>query len=169
MRNGAIDWEFLNQFSSEETKSKLDIKFVDTADEVNLEVLTDQKKITYSTYIYAFDVHGLKALMDFDGSVKSQIAIGIQEDSEFKEVLSYNILKMLQSGVVRNLMQKWVYKKPKDQSRRIFVEDAEQIGVGNLYFPSSVLIVGIAACILLAIAERMKRKWEVKKKYMEQK
>ncbi len=131
---------------------------LDTAEEIVSEMLSNPKSVSFSSYIYAHETEGVEAVMDFNDRLPSQAGIGLRHDSEFLDAFDHHILNMHQSGLVRKLMQKWIFKKPDDYSDRIFVEEADAIEPENLYFPASVLAVGVALGVIFSVGEKIKRR-----------
>ncbi len=133
----------------------LPVEHYDTSYEVAGNVLDHENKAAYTSNLFAHERRGLEAVMDFEGRSPLQVGIGLQKGSELEGILNYHILDMLQSGLVRKMFQKWILKKPRDNSLRIFVEEAEVIELESLYFPASFLGLGIVIGCLQALAEKL--------------
>ncbi len=95
-------------------------------------------------------------LRNFDDAASSQLAFGLQKDSELRDMFNYHLNKLRQSGVLKLLMHKWVKEeKPDDWSHRIFQDDAMPLGYENLFFPTMILLVGVSLGMFLLFMEKM--------------
>ncbi len=136
--------------------AKLSIQALPTSLEVLDQVLQNENKVAFTTNLLATEKEGLMAVMDFAGRTPTRVGIGLQKGSELEGSFNYHVLDMHQSGLQRKLFQKWVLKKPKDDSLRIFVEESKPIEAESLYFPTFVLLLGICCGCLVAMAEKSK-------------
>ncbi len=111
-----------------------------------------------SPLTYAGDKE-VEAVTAFKDAFASQLAFGLQKDSEFTAAFNHHLFKMVQSGVLRQLMYKWLEgRRPEDESDRIFTEDATSLGYENLFFPMVVMLVGLAGGLALLVGERWGRR-----------
>ncbi len=94
-------------------------------------------------------------LRSFQDALASQLAFGLQKDSEFREIFDHHILRLRESGALQLLEKKWLRdSSPDDRSDRIFQEEATQLGYDNLFFPAGVLMVGVLSGIVTSCLER---------------
>jgi hypothetical protein len=79
----------------------------------------------------------------FDDTIIGQLAFAFQKNSEIKPLFDYSIIKLMQSGVRKELAFKWLSEyKPNDMSHRIFIEESLALGYEHLFFPTLVMLVG---------------------------
>ncbi len=133
-------------------RSKIKLEVYNTDKEIFESIMTSNRKATFTYYIFGLEM-GSNTVMDFEDRVSSQIGIGLQKDSELTDVFNYHILDMIQGGIVKHLIQKWVFKKPTDYTSRIFGQDAKPIGTENMYFPVSLLSAGVIVCLTVLSIE----------------
>lgn len=135
-------------------------------------MLETPKTATYIVpYSYLNDER-FHVVMDFQERIVSSLGIGLQKDSEFKAIFDYHIDKIKESGIFTKEFDIWILdRKMEDKESRIFVEEPISLGYDNLFFPSSVLMLGIFASFMLMIYEAGRnysasqlRKWHGKRK-----
>ncbi len=109
-----------------------------------------------------FVVHEYKNflfLRNFEDSTSTQLAFGLQKDSEFRKLFDYHIVKLQQSGMLKLLTHKWFSEeKPEDLSGRIFQDAPMPLGYENLFFPIIIILIGtIGGIITLGIEALVSR------------
>ncbi len=93
-------------------------------------------------------------LKHFQDIVTSHLAFAFQKDSEFQNIFNYYIIKTVQSGTMKQLQFKWIENdRPSDYSNRIFQDDALSLGYENLFFPMTVMLLGISATAVIFLLE----------------
>ncbi len=86
----------------------------------------------------------------------SQIAFGLQKNSELRPLLDHHILKLIESGAVSHLRHKWLRRRAPKLERREEKEEGEgalALGYDNLMFPALALLAGIAGGLVSVAAE----------------
>ncbi len=102
--------------------------------------------ITYKDFLF---------LKHFDDAVTTQLAFGLQKDSEFRNLFNFHLNKLKQTGVLKLLVHKWLEEeKPADWSHRIFQDDAMSLGYENLFFPAMIMLIGISAGMFVLGVEK---------------
>ncbi len=130
---------------------------IDTYDEIDEEMKTNPKTVMYMSYFESLRNPDYDSLLHFEEGVPSHVAIGLQPDSELRRCFDFHILQMMENGIVRKILDKWMLGKPKDMSHRIFVEEAQALGYDNLFFPATVLAAGCLVSLILSIFEKLLR------------
>ena len=103
-------------------------------------------------------------VLDITETITSQLAIGLQKDSEFKKLFDYQITKQIQSGLISFLINKWVKAGRLDEIGRISkdpTEAAKSLSYANLLLPFIILSVGIAVGGAIFCTENVKKRIEV--------
>lgn len=126
-----------------------------TAQEYATEQLKDPPKAAlFASHLIVLLHKHLLFLRNFDDSVSTQLAIGLQDDSEFREVFNHQLIKLHQTGVLNLLAHKWLKDdEPDDWSHRIFQEEAWPLGYENLLFLMLVLITGVSCSAFILCVE----------------
>ncbi len=85
------------------------------------------------------------------------MSIALQKDSELRDLIDYHLLKLRQSGILEALRLKWLDgREAGDWSGRIFRgEEPGGVGADNLFFPGSVMSLGIALGSVFLAAEAL--------------
>ncbi len=124
-------------------------------------LLKDPKSVAYDNYLtFIHDSDRLTPLMDFSEVAHGQQGFGLQKDSELKEVLSYYLLKMMESGAMSKIIKRHFDIPPPDWSKQIFiVESPGAIAPANVALLTVILLGGIITATLLACAEVMVNKY----------
>ncbi len=87
---------------------------------------------------------------------EDSIAFGVQKNSEFVDLINYQLLKMESSGLEPFLRNKWLeFRKPEDVCGCNVQDEAQVLGIKNLLFPVSILFSGIVAGLVLIILESL--------------
>ncbi len=116
---------------------------------------TPDSAIFESILTYAGDSE-LEPVVDFEDRLESQLAFGLRQDSELKSMFDHALFKVVQTGLLRELMHKWLEdKRPGDMSSRIFTEEAKPLGYENMFFPCLVMASGLAVALVLVLAEKL--------------
>ncbi len=128
-----------------------------TMDEFLEEQSESPSNAAYFSTIFITIIHkDLLFLKNFDDSVSSQLAFGLQKDSEFKDILNYHINKLRQAGILKLLVHQWIkQEKPDDWSHRIFQDNAMPLGYENLFFPTMILLAGVSFGMFVLFVEKM--------------
>ncbi len=118
-------------------------------------MLLDPTNVVYeSAYTFLGDDR-IKPLLDFQEMIPAHLGFGLQKDSEFKALFDHHFVRLKQSGLLHQLHRKWLEgDAPADISGRIFTQDAFPLGYDNLFFPSFVIAMGVAAAAVMLLAER---------------
>ncbi len=98
-------------------------------------------------------------LKSFCDTVSSQLAFAFQKDSEFRNIFNYHIIKIAQSGMLKQAIFEWINgETPDDLSKQIFQSGAFSLGYENLFFPMMVMLVGITAATLISFVEFLQKR-----------
>ncbi len=129
---------------------------------INKEVLAESKQVYFGTTEEFIGDDRFKELVSFKDKVKKALHLGFQKDSDITDFFDFHLAKLIESGMVNKLVQKWHgQSKPKeDMSDRIFIEDAKPLGPKNLIFPSLCLVACMALSLVILIYERLKVKYK---------
>ncbi len=124
-----------------------------------VDMVRSGKSVIYES-IYPFLGHGdLRVLMGFQDKITTQVGIGLQKDSELKDLFDYHIVKLRETGFMAKMRKKWLeHDTPKDYSDRIFVQEPLVLGFDNLFFPSFLLLVGIFCSVSFSLLEKFARR-----------
>lgn len=103
-------------------------------------------------------------VLDIAETILSQVALGLQKDSEFKNIFDYQITKQIQSGLVAYLINKWVKNGQLDEIGQINKDPSEatnSLSYANLLLPFIILFVGMTFGLSISFVEnfefRLKR------------
>ncbi len=108
----------------------------------------------FGSRITFFGTSILTVLTQFEDHELAQNAIGLQKDSELRDMFNYHILKMRQTGVLDQILQSWLTRRgPSDWSSRIFQDDPIALGYQNLFGPVAVLVAGIGSSFTIILLE----------------
>ena len=83
--------------------------------------------------------------------IYSQVGWGIQQNSEYEELLNWWIHKKQESGVQKRLWEKWTYKA----LEKFWVEEPSALGFGNILFVFLWIAGGIIIALTVVICEFM--------------
>ena len=110
-----------------------------------------------AVFEYALSYAGDNDLVPATGfleTLTTQVAFGLQKDSEFRQIFDHHLYKIFQTGLLRDLRYTWLEgEKPSDMSGRIFQQDAQSLGFENLLFPQLVLLAGLVIGGVLCVVE----------------
>ena len=89
-----------------------------------------------------------------DMSVVS-VGIGLQKDSEFRELFNYLMMKLVEVGIIKRINMKWP-----DTSRDedFSIPEPGSLGFNNLLFPFNLLATGIITAIISVCLEYLFQK-----------
>ena len=94
-------------------------------------------------------------LKNFREATTSQLAFAFQKDSELRDLFNYHLIKITQSGMLKQQMSKWLTdSRPQDNTERIFQDDPLSLGYENLLFPMTIMMLGMAGATLIFILEQ---------------
>ncbi len=79
-----------------------------------------------------------------------------RKDSEFAALFDHHLLKMIQSGVLRRIYDRWIGSfKDMYNSRGDAATTINPVPFDQLYFPAAVMAIGILAGVVLGSLERL--------------
>ena len=83
---------------------------------------------------------------------RDSLAIGLQKDSEFKQVFDFHLSKMTENGIFNKLVIDWMEPPGSD-----FTEDLEIVYLGyeNLIFPCLIMSAGILMSLAQVCMEKL--------------
>ena len=84
----------------------------------------------------------------------SFVALGLQKDSEFREVFDNQILRMAQSGFLAQETMIWLRERRSELVRSPFVEEATAMSLENLFFPMIVMAAGVGVSLVIFVVEK---------------
>lgn len=119
-------------------------------------VLLDNPKNSYfGNQVGSFDQDpDIVTIDSFRDNIPVSLAMAFQEDSEIRPIFNYYINKMRETGVVSRLWNRYIkYDVPKDNTERIFNDEANPLGYDNLFFPALVLILGLLGAWVIIVVE----------------
>ena len=94
---------------------------------------------------------GLMALRMFDSTPVSG-GIGLKKNSEFREIVNYQMLKLVEGGILKHIDKKW----PDTSGNEEFgMAEPRALGFNNLLFPFTLLAAGIVTALASAWLEYM--------------
>ena len=121
-------------------------------------VISDPNTYLYAYHTAALSHPGLKALKMNDMSVVS-VGIGLQKDSEFRELFNYLMMKLVEVGIIKRINMKWP-----DTSRHedFSIPEPVSLGFTNLLFPfnllaSGIIIASISVCLECLLQNVLKK------------
>ena len=88
--------------------------------------------------------------LKMDDLTPSVGGIGLQDDSEWQEILNHHILKMLEGGILQRIDRSWLDTE-KNEDFDIFT--VTTLGFENVLFPFSILAMGITAAMSANLIE----------------
>ena len=120
-------------------------------------ILSLPKGAYFGAFLQFVEDPRLAVVKDFRDAVLTDFRLAFQPDSEIRELFAHRLSKMRQSGSLGKVANRWIFnERPEsDLSHRIFVAEARQIGLENLYLPASLLVASAAAAAALAWIERL--------------
>ncbi len=72
----------------------------------------------------------------------------LQKDSELRDLINYNMIRLHSSGLLDFMKHKWIdHREPNDACGPRSQEEAWALGFSNLFFPMAILCSGIAAAL----------------------
>ncbi len=92
-------------------------------------------------------------LRHFEDAVPSHLAFGLQLDSEFGSMFNHYLSVLSQSGLLAKISKRWLEREPRDETNQIFVPDASPLDFENLYFPGTMISVGLIAALAFLLVE----------------
>ena len=117
-------------------------------------MLEDPKNVIFQSMFVFINDTRIKSLVNFEEKAIVHGGIGLQKDSEFKNVFDYHIIKMKQSGLLSQWYHKWMqHGIPGDMTHRIFVQASAPLGFANLFFPALVFLLGVVGGVLALLLE----------------
>ena len=82
------------------------------------------------------------------------LAVGLQKNSEFKEVFDFHLLNIMQTAVMDKEIRKYMEGNRPDASVQRGVSEAEALGPESLMFLQLLMIWGIVTAILVGVLEK---------------
>ena len=120
-------------------------------------VMSEPKALYYGSTGWSRDHTGIKPLV-IDELVKRGVGIGLQKDSEFTSLFTYQILKMEQSGLIDRIHHRWmgsadaIYGLPMPPS----------LGYESVVFPFALISFGMLSAGILMYVEYLIKRMEGK-------
>ena len=121
--------------------------------EAHLRITAEPKTLWFGSYLGFMADKRVLSLTEMQDRVVSQLAFGLQKDSEFKDVFDHLLLKMKQSGLLQKLAFQWLKGGEPDPMRLPYIEDAKKLGFDNLFFPVLVITCGVFISGIIVAAE----------------
>ena len=87
-------------------------------------------------------------------SVQTPIAWNFPKNSDIAELFNHHLLQLLQSGTYARLYHKWIGQYRISHSQIETKSSVDPINLDHLYFPMSVVLIGVAGSAIVAIVER---------------
>ena len=109
-----------------------------------------------NTYLYGYSTAakskpGLMALRMFDSSPGTG-GIGLQKNSEFVNIVTYRMHKLVEGGILKHIDKKW----PDTSHNEVFgMAEPQALEINNVLFPFTVIITGVVTSLALAGLEYM--------------
>ncbi len=120
------------------------------------EVLSAEKKsVFFGSQMGFFGVSDIERLAQLEDSIFSALGIALQKDSEFLDVFNFHLLKMWNTGHIDKLIKKWTEDGPKDDSKRIFVDDAVPLGFDSVLFMALIMLGGMSTSVAILAFEKL--------------
>ena len=88
--------------------------------------------------------------LKMDDLTPSVGGIGLQDDSQWQEILNHHIMKMLEGGILQRIDRSWLDTE-RNEDFDIFT--VTTLGFENVLFPFSILAMGITAAMLATMIE----------------
>ena len=107
-------------------------------------------------------------VLDIIETVRSQIAIGLQKDSEFKGIFDYHVTKQIQSGLITYFIHKFVKDGRLEEIDELNVDPTEatdSLSYGNLLLPFLILGFGVVLCFIVCFIEYLRKSFSPSKVY----
>ena len=111
------------------------------------------KTIMFDYESVFFEYKKVKAL-SLIGRLKLRQTYAMKTDSEFVDVWSYHLQRMIEFGIVKKLEKKW-FPEDGDGGRVNF--EAVVLGFENLLFPFLILAMGGLAAMAISVFEALLR------------
>ena len=113
-------------------------------------LLADQRALWFGTTTGVTNYKGITLLTKMKDRVLSQLAFGLRKDSEFKSMFDHHLMKIIESGMLRKHVRKWLEGGRPEFEGSLFVDEAKPLGLDNLLFPCTVLGLGIGMGLILS-------------------
>ena len=138
--------------------------FVGSDSEALETILSDPKALYFSNFLAFMGDKRILSLPSMQDKVMSHLSFALQKDSELLLLFDYNLLKVVQSGLLGKLVDRWLRDDRPQVGRSPFVEEATALGFDNLMFPGLMLGAGVCLSLVLGLLEvAMRRKKEESK------
>ncbi len=124
------------------------------------EVLSKPKRAFFGSVEEYVDDDRFDIFRGFEDKIQDSVHLGYQRNSDLTEFFDFHLAKLIQSGTVDNLIQKWLDQdKPEfDMTRRIFMEDVRPLGSKNLVFPCLIVLASTVIAFLILVFELFRNK-----------
>ncbi len=126
--------------------------FVETTPEAIAHILSTPSTLFFGPHTVAAGDPRLVAL-DLSDSVRVGAGFTYPQDSEFRSMFDFHLMKLIQSGVVHNVHTKWFVLPP----LQIGMQEAVSLGYDNMLFTFIVLAVGIGLAVVALVFEQCGR------------
>ena len=90
---------------------------------------------------------------NFENAVRTHVPFALRKESEFLRLFNHHLSVMRQSGLLGKIYRRWIEREPEDETGKIFISDAAALEADNLYFPVTVISVGVASGLTLMVLE----------------
>ncbi len=151
---GSAEANLLTTASKNKPMGEIDILQHDNFQSILDFVAKYPTAVMFSSYIEFISKPDFQKLLHFEDAISTQISIGLPRGSELRRCLDFHILDMKQSGILKNILDKWLMKIPQDMSNRIFVPDAKPLGFDNLFFLAIIITIGCGLSLTLLLIEK---------------
>ena len=91
----------------------------------------------------------------FEDSFYHYYGIALQKDSEYQKIFNYYLDKMMESGILHNLEQKWMDIEKWSSVNKEFENEVFALGKQEVLTLFVILIFGLVIALLLLVAERI--------------
>ncbi len=90
--------------------------------------------------------------LNLKDAISDHVAFGLPQDSELRHLLNHHLMQMSQSGVLDNLMARWLQSHKREEE-----EGAFALGYDNVLFPFSILAAGVGTALIFVLLEAIRQ------------
>ena len=137
-------------------------KYVTSTKESLDKIITDPTFVLYAGSSSFLPYPELTVLSIVE-TIRTDLSIALQKDSEFTKLFDYQIQKLIQSGLLVKMRHKWLQsgKPTGGAGEEKAAEAANPLGYSNLLFPFLCLFGGVAVSGALSFVEFVTKKLTV--------
>ncbi len=95
--------------------------------------------------------------MDIKDAGVEDEAFAFQKNSDLVPIFNYHLLKMEENGVLDRIRMKWGLINPLQDIEKVTESSSFPLGLGNVFFPFFILVVGSVSSSILGLVEWVKR------------